>query len=77
MHLEHDREADAVYITLREGTYAYGDDLGSERRIDYESSGEPLGIELLNVSHGVDIDDLPESEEVGRLLAAHDIRVFA
>ncbi|MHB1574960.1 MAG: DUF2283 domain-containing protein [Candidatus Dormibacteria bacterium] len=77
MHLEHDREADAVYITLREGTYAYGDDLGSERRIDYESSGEPLGIELLNVSQGVDVNDLPQSEEVGMFLAAHDIPIFA
>ena len=77
MRLEHDREAKAIYITLREGTYAYGEDLGSERRIDYDSSGVPLGIELLNVSQGVDLDDLPESEEVGRLLAAHDIPVFA
>ncbi len=50
MHLAHDQEADAIYITLREGAYAYGEDLDHERRIDYDAQGRPLGIELLNVS---------------------------
>lgn len=77
MTLEHDREADAIYIRLREGTYAYGEDLDPERRIDYDADGQPLGIELLNVSQGVNPEDLPESEGVAELLAANEIPVFA
>jgi uncharacterized protein YuzE len=77
MKLEHDPEADAIYVTLREGAYAYGEDLDAERRIDYTDSGEPLGIELLNVSQGVEVDGLPDSEAVSALLAEHQIPVFA
>jgi uncharacterized protein YuzE len=78
MKLEHDREADAIYIRLREGTYAYGEDLDPERRIDYDAQGEPIGIEILNVSGGINLDDLPENEGVAELLAAHpEIPVFA
>lgn len=78
MYLEYDREADAVYVTLREATYAYGEDLDPERRIDYDAQGEPIGIEFLNVSKGVNPDDLPYGETVAELLAAHpEIPVFA
>ncbi|MHB1524732.1 MAG: hypothetical protein ACYCZN_00365 [Candidatus Dormibacteria bacterium] len=77
MRSEHDRDANAIYITLSRGTYAYGEDLDSERRVDDNSTGEPLGIELLAVSQGVALGDLPESEDVGRLLADHDVPVFA
>ncbi|MHB8313863.1 MAG: DUF2283 domain-containing protein [Candidatus Dormibacteria bacterium] len=77
MRIEDDREANAIYITLSLGTYAHGEGLDSERRIDYNSTGEPLGIELLAVSQGVALGDLPESEDVGRLLADHDVPVFA
>ncbi|MHB8323001.1 MAG: hypothetical protein ACYDEA_00450 [Candidatus Dormibacteria bacterium] len=72
-----DRDANAIYIALRQGTRAHGDDLDSERWIDCNSTDESLGPELLTVSWGVAIDDLPESEEVGRLLADHDVPVFA
>ncbi len=77
MHLEHDTEADAIYITLSEGVYAYVEDLDPERRVDYDADGQPLGIELLNVSAGVELDNLPEQARVGDLLAERQIPVFA
>jgi hypothetical protein len=36
-----------------------------------------MGIELLNVSHGVDLRDLPERDAVGQLLEQHSIKIYA
>ena len=77
MRLTHDPEADAAYIYLRDVPYAFGHNLDSERRIDYASDEQPMGIELLGVSHGVNLDDLPERDAVAQLLARHRITVFA
>jgi uncharacterized protein YuzE len=77
MEFEYDPEADAVYIRLRDLPYAFGEDLDHARRIDYAADQKPIGIELLNVSHGVNLADLPARPEVDRLLAAHGIRTLA
>ena len=72
MRYEYDPEADALYIYLPpEGRpYSYGRDLDRERRIDYATDGAPVGIELLCVSHGVKLDDLPARETVEQVLRA-------
>ena len=77
MRLRHDREADAIYIKLNELPYAFGEDLDSDRRVDFDQDGTPIGIELLNVSRGVRLDNLPEAEHVGPLLDKEGIVVFA
>ncbi len=77
MRLEYDPEADAVYIWLRELPYAFGEDLDHERRVDYAADMKPIGIELLDVSKGVNLDDLPQRHDVERLLEQHHIRVYA
>ena len=77
MRLEHDPDADAIYIHLRDLPYAFGEDLDHERRIDYAADGQPIGVELLCVSQGVNVDDLPEKEAITRLLEEHNIKVFA
>mgnify|MGYP001201351886 CR=1 FL=1 len=75
--LRYDHEADAAYVTLRDLPYAYGEDIDHERRIDYAAGGTPIGIELLCVSQGVNLDDLPEHATVARLLVANRIKIFA
>jgi uncharacterized protein YuzE len=77
MRVEFDREADAIYVTLRDGKYRRGKDLDDHRRVDYDADGNPIGIEFLFVSHGVNVDDIPASEQVAAELAKHKIRVFA
>ena len=77
MKLEYDKQADAIYIYLSDAPYAYGKDLDNERRIDYGANGEPRGVELLCVSDGVNMHDLPQSEEISRLLEGKNIKVFA
>ena len=75
MRLEHDPEADAVYITLAPGAYSWGHDLDPERRIDFGPDNQPIGIELLNVSLGVDLTDLPHRPAIDDMLRAAGIAV--
>ena len=77
MRVEHDKDADAMYIYLSNRPYAYGKDLDAERRIDYDADDKPRGIELLCVSHGVIVDDLPHASEVEQLLRDWNIRAYA
>ncbi len=75
--VEHDPEADALYIRLSDKPYAFGEDLDHARRIDYAADRTPIGVELLYVSHGVDLADLPRADEVARVLREHNIRALA
>ena len=77
MRFEHDKEADALYIWLRELPIAFGVDLDHSRHIDYAADQKPVGVELLNVSKGVNLDDVPERASVERLLEEHRIRATA
>ena len=75
--VEHDKEADAIYIYLSDDKYAYGRDIDNERRIDYNANDQPMGIELLCVSEGVILDDLPYPNEVAKILIDKHIKVYA
>lgn len=77
LKVDYDPAVDAVYIHLRDLPYAFGEDLDSDRRIDYADDRLPIGVELLNVSLGVDVRDLPEPAAIGRALEEHNIKVFA
>jgi hypothetical protein len=37
--------------------------------IDYRPDNLPIGVELLGLSHGVDLTDLPQRANLARLLA--------
>lgn len=77
VEFEYSQSADAVYIRLSSLPYAYGRDLDDDRRVDYAANGDVIGVELLGVSEGVRLDDLPQRETVERVLAEHRIPVFA
>ncbi len=68
MRFSHDAEADAIYITLRDMPYKWGEDLDHRRRIDFGKDNKPIGIELLSVSKGINLNDLPERATLTRLL---------
>ncbi|MCL0046453.1 DUF2283 domain-containing protein [Dehalococcoidales bacterium] len=74
MKFKYDAEADAIYIYFSEKPYAYGTDLDDERRIDYASNNTPIGVELLCVSDGVNLDGLPCKDEIAEILKANMIR---
>ena len=86
MRLTLDRESDAVYVyvtdrsernTTRFVTVDRGvvrtRALDENRLLDLDDTGEVLGIELLNVSHGVVLAGLPFSDELAALLREHGI----
>ena len=77
MRYEYDPKADALYIYLSDKEYAYGEDLDRERRIDYDQDGNPIGVELLCVSNGVSLENLPHRQEVEKTLKELHIKVFA
>ena len=77
MRAEYDKKADAIYIYLSDKTYAYGENLDPERRVDFAIDGTPIGVELLCVSEGVITDDLPNRSEVERLLGDKGIKIYA
>jgi len=77
MLFEHDPEADAIYVQLRDAPVARTQALDYDRIIDYTADGHPRGVELLGVSHGVNLDGVPERAAIDRLLQDHNIKVFA
>ncbi len=78
LSVEYDREVDAIYIWLRRGVERVsGRKLDDSRYVDFGADGEPIGIELLSVSFGVETADLPQREAVERALLRRKIRVFA
>ncbi len=77
MEYEYDPEADAVYIRLSDKEYAYGEDLDRERHIDYASDGTPVGVELLCVSSGASLRDLPHQDAIEGILRKLNIKIFA
>ncbi len=74
MKFKRDVEADAIYISLSNKPYAYGKDLDDERRIDYAADSTPIGVELLCVSKGVNLDGLPRKEEIAEFLKTNMTR---
>ncbi len=71
MRIEYDEKADALYIALNDRPYAFGRDLDDRRRIDFDAEGQPIGVELLFPSRGVDLHGLPLDASVGRQIAAN------
>ena len=58
MKISYDKEADATYITIRSGDFAENREVIDGVIIDTNSSGELLGIEILDVSHRIPIEEL-------------------
>jgi uncharacterized protein YuzE len=77
MRLEYDKDADAVYVYMRDLPYAYSKVVDDERSIDFATDQQPIGVESLHVSAGVNVDDLPERAAIVALLQEHDVKVFA
>jgi uncharacterized protein YuzE len=70
MQVRYDPEADAIYVSLREHDgQLRSRNAGDWRRVvDYDEAGEPVGVELLAVSTGLDLDGLPEADAIGAAL---------
>src|SRR5437016_11853373 len=76
LRVKHDPVADAVWVKLREGQYAETRELDSRRLLDIAADGTVLSVELLDVSDGVDVRDLPAANEIATALQRQGLRVI-
>ena len=76
MEYEYDANADCAYILINKLPYAYSKEIDDTRFVDYAEDDTVIGIELLYVSGGVDICDLPYETEIGKLLEKNDVKVL-
>lgn len=74
--VEHDAEADAIYVRLALGASARTKYLDDLRLVDLDGSGAAIGVEFLHVSGGIDLSGVPSRETVERLIAPFGFRVF-
>ena len=74
LRVESDPQADAIYVYLSDEPVAHTKELDENRLIDYSYDGTPVGIDLLGVSNGVDVEDLPEKAQIERILEGFGIR---
>ncbi|RMF06847.1 DUF2283 domain-containing protein [Candidatus Woesearchaeota archaeon] len=58
MEISYDKDADALYIEFRKGTFARNKKLDDHTIFDLDSDGNLLGIELLNVSRRIPRDSI-------------------
>ena len=71
MNVRYDSEADAVYIKLREPAGKVETEfIDVARYVDYDEHNNVVGVELLGVSQGIDLDGLPEAERIAEALRA-------
>jgi len=49
MEIRYDKEADAMYIRIREGTYHHNKKIDDNTIVNYDKESNVLGIELLFV----------------------------
>ncbi len=68
LRYEHDLDADAIYVHLADKSYAYGEDLSPEGRVDFAADRTPVGVELTCLSHGVSLAGLPAAAEISDIL---------
>lgn len=69
MEISYDREADAMYIEFRKGSFAKNKKIDDFTIVDFDEQGNILGIELLEVSKRLPPESLSEVH-VRNLLAA-------
>ena len=77
MYLTYDEAADAVYVYFERREVDRTDQLTDRVNVDYSADGIPVGVEFLDVSLGIDLDNVPHKADVARLLDERHFRVFA
>ncbi len=81
MHIEYDRQVDAVAVSLSDHPSTYTRVVDDLRLIDYDTQGKLVGLEFLGASGGVRLGGLPlysnevDIAELARLLRDAEVPV--
>ena len=76
MKFEYDRNVDAIYISINDVRHHHSQEIDESRFIDYGDNDVIRGVELLYVTSGVDLNDLPYQAEIKELLTQNGIKTF-
>jgi len=58
MRIHYSQEADALYIRLKETKIENSDEIADNIIMDYDESGNVVGIEILSASQKADVNNL-------------------
>jgi uncharacterized protein YuzE len=58
MKIEYDKEADAIYIQLKEAYVHDNIDIEEGISVDIDENGHVIGIEILDVVHRIPVEEL-------------------
>jgi len=58
MKIEYDKEADALYLGLREVTVARSEEIEEGVVVDFDEENHIVGLEVLDVSHRLSAQEL-------------------
>ena len=75
----YDSENDVLYVQFSDSEVERTVALDDLRLVDYDARGEPLGIEFIAASEGLDLSELPFADRIAPILAQHglDFPIFA
>jgi len=80
LQVEYDADADVLYVRLvPDATVARSHSLDDTRLIDYSEDGAVVGVEFIDASGGVELQDVPFARKVEQLIgdAGLGLRIFA
>ena len=80
LQLKLDPKADAAYVTFSDSPVARTREQSDQIVVDYDEKNNVVGVEVLGISAGVDLDelhDLPEHDELVQLFVDRGIKTYA
>lgn len=77
LQLKVDPKADAAYVRIANRPVARTREKSDQVNLDYDAKGELVGIEFLDVSDGVNLDDLPYHDELVKLFEGRGFKIYA
>ena len=66
----YDQDGDILYIQFSTAKVDRTKSLDDLRLVDYARNGSPIGVEFIGASGGLDLKDVPRSEEIAALVSA-------
>lgn len=77
MQVKYDEAVDAAYVYFRRFPVQRTERLHEGTLVDYGEDGAPVGLELLDVSDGVNLDGVPRADDVASVLQKLHFPVYA
>ena len=77
--ISYDRDTNALYVRLSGASVARTTSLDDFRMIDYSADGAVVGVEFIDVTAGVDLEDVPFHQKIEDIIGQSglDIKLFA